>query len=398
MDVQSAYGILGIDSSVPLDKIKSTYRSLAKKYHLDKNNSNESTALFRQLNHAYQTLIKCHIYAGHDGDSTHAGPVCVDSMSDITLHTKENTFSVTIDITDIMFLVILGECESYHGVSPVDRGVNGQQMKFPYTSPGESEHYCSISLTFYPTAFRLLVQGSSYFLWVDQHLPTICKQAELRYVQNASTWTASARRRGIRLKRERHPTRHSRSMRSSRLDNLSSPNDLLAHTSELEDPPLPEILGTTTATCSLPGVERSSSPAAVGIGPPARTVHMSCEAEDTSSIGDPSPTTEGNVTAMHSDQATAVKAPMTSKKTKCPKKKTAAKKRRKKLWIRSIRDTVTLNAKSPLPPTWYAVHCVWFGFMSNVPARTLTTRVSGVVTHAARCPNLFRAWPKKLNF
>ena len=167
------------------------------------------------------------------------------------------------------------------------------------------------------------------FLWVDEHLPTICKQAELRYMQTASTWTASARRHGIGLKRERRPTRHSRSMRSSRLDDLSSPNDLLAHTSELEDPPLLEIPGTSTATRSPPGVERSSSPAAVGIGPPAGTVHMSCEAEDTSSIGDPLPTTEGTVTAMHSDQATAVEAPMISKKTKCPKKKTATKKKKK---------------------------------------------------------------------
>ena len=43
----------------------------------------------------------------------------------------------------------------------VDRGVNGQQLRFPYTCPGESEHHCSNSLTFYPTTSRLLVQGSS---------------------------------------------------------------------------------------------------------------------------------------------------------------------------------------------------------------------------------------------
>ena len=80
-------------------------------------------------------------------------------------------------------------------------------------------------------------------------------------------------------------------------------------------------------------------------------------------------------------------------------KRKQSQKRRKKLWSSIYqRDTVTLNAKSPLPQTWYAVHCVWFGFMSNVPARTLTTRASGVVTHAAHCPNLFRAWPNKLNF
>ena len=119
MDVQTAYGILGLDSSASLDGIKSTYRSLAKQHHPDKNSSHGSTTLFQQLNHAYQTLIKCHLSAGHDGDSSPAGPVCVDS--DITLNTKENSFSVTMDITDIMFLVILSVCESHHGVIPVDR-------------------------------------------------------------------------------------------------------------------------------------------------------------------------------------------------------------------------------------------------------------------------------------
>ena len=94
----------------------------------------------------------------------------------------------------------------------VDRG---QQLRFPYTSPGESEHYGSISLTFYPTTSRLLVQGSSYLMWVEEHLPVICEQAEHRYMQDASSWTALARRRGIAIKREGRYVRNLRSSRSS---------------------------------------------------------------------------------------------------------------------------------------------------------------------------------------
>ena len=133
----------------------------------------------------------------------------------MSLQTKQNTFSITIDITDLMFLVILSECETHHGVSPIDRGVNGQQLRFPYTSPGEPEHYGSISLTFYPTTSRLLVQGSSYLLWVNEHLPAICKQAEHRYLQDASSWTALDRRRGIGLKRDGRSALNLRSSRSS---------------------------------------------------------------------------------------------------------------------------------------------------------------------------------------
>ena len=326
MDVQTAYGILGLDSSVSLDGIKSAYRSLAKQYHPDKNSSHGSTALFQQLNHAYQTLIKCHLSAGHDGDSSPAGPVCVDS--DITLNTKENSFSVTIDITDIMFLVILSVCESHHGVSPVDRGVNGQQLKFPYTSPGESEHYGSISLTFYPTTSRLLVQGSSYILWVDEHLPAISKRADEQYMQNAGVWTALARRPGIGLKHEGRPTRHSRSTRSSRSDDLSSADDL-GHTPQLVDPPPPETSDASPATHCAQGDNRSPSPVSYIESP----VHLACDANDATSVADLSPTQEGSSSTTHAGQSTeggpVTCAPKTHKKPKCPKKKVAAKKKKK---------------------------------------------------------------------
>ena len=215
MLVQSAYEILGLDPTASLDHIKCAYRFWAKKWHPDKNCCDGSTAQFQQVNLAYQTLISCHTPTDHDENSLAAGSGCVESMFNMSLQTKQNTFSITIDITDLMFLVILSECETHHGVSPIDRGVNGQQLRFPYTSPGEPEHYGSISLTFYPTTSRLLVQGSSYLLWVNEHLPAICKQAEHRYMQDASSWTALDRRRGIGLKRDGRSALNLRSSRSS---------------------------------------------------------------------------------------------------------------------------------------------------------------------------------------
>ena len=215
MLVQSAYDILGLDPTASHNDIKCAYRSLAKKWHPDKNCCDGSTAQFQQLNLAYHTIISCHIPTDHDENSSPAGASCVESIFNISLHTKQNTFSITIDITDLMFLVILSECQTHHGVNPIDRGVNGQQLRFPYTSPGESEHYGSISLTFYPTTSRLLVQGSSYLLWVEEHLPVICEKSEHRYMQDAGSWTALARRRGIGIKREGRYVRNLRSSKSS---------------------------------------------------------------------------------------------------------------------------------------------------------------------------------------
>ena len=180
-----------------------------------------------------------------------------------------------------MFLVILSVCESHHGVSPVDRGVNGQQLKFPYASPGESEHYGSISLTFYPTTSRLLVQGSSYILWVDEHLPAISKRADEQYMQNAGTWTALARCRGIGLKRE---GRHSRSTRSSRSDDLSGADDL-DHTPQLVDPLPPETSDASPAMHCAQGDNQSPSNVLYIESP----VHLVCDAKDATSVADPPP-------------------------------------------------------------------------------------------------------------
>ena len=118
--------------------------------------------------------------------------------------------SVTIDITDIMFLAYLEECQQHHCVSPVDRGHNGIQLRFEYASPDDAnEHFGTISLTFYATTSRLLVQGTSYLLWIDEHLPIIYKKAEQTY-ENIGKWRSLARRRGIGVKRVTHQAREGR--------------------------------------------------------------------------------------------------------------------------------------------------------------------------------------------
>ena len=125
--------------------------------------------------------------------------------------TRENTFSVTIDITDIMFLAFLEECQQLQCVSPVDRGHNGIQLRFEYASPDDAnEHFGAISLTFYATTSRLLVQGTSYLLWIDEHLPIIYKKAEQTYEENIGKWRSLARRRGIGVKRVTHQAREGR--------------------------------------------------------------------------------------------------------------------------------------------------------------------------------------------
>ena len=202
---RTLYELMGLQPNASLESIKSAFRTLAKQYHPDKNSSPDATKAFQKLNTAYQTLVSL----GNDRDQEDNGSDSSVSIAlpNVTLITRENTFSITIDIIDIMFLVFMEECELHHNVRPVDRGSNGIQFRFDYTSPDDAENFGTLSLTFYATTSRLLVQGTSYLLWVDEHLPLIYKRAESRYTEDLGTWRSLTRRRGIGLRRNPRTTR-----------------------------------------------------------------------------------------------------------------------------------------------------------------------------------------------
>lgn len=87
------YDILGVDRSASLDDIKTKYKTLAKKYHPDRNNNNqECKQKFQEIVHAFEVLSnkeKREIYDNYgeqglnsDNDS--------DPMSDLFRHMNQN--------------------------------------------------------------------------------------------------------------------------------------------------------------------------------------------------------------------------------------------------------------------------------------------------------------------
>ena len=56
MENKNFYSILGVDKSAKLDDIKKSYKSLALKYHPDKNNSADALEKFKEISAAYQVL------------------------------------------------------------------------------------------------------------------------------------------------------------------------------------------------------------------------------------------------------------------------------------------------------------------------------------------------------
>jgi hypothetical protein len=60
------YEVLGVDIYATTDEIKQAYRSLVKIYHPDNNPSEEATAIFRQIQDAYETLMDKKLRENYD--------------------------------------------------------------------------------------------------------------------------------------------------------------------------------------------------------------------------------------------------------------------------------------------------------------------------------------------
>ena len=190
------FEVLGLQPMASLNDVKCAYRTLAKRYHPDKYNGPEAKTVFQKLNKAYHVLANrlCDDSDNRMCDKDDNSQSNGDEGNDATLLTNvpiimcENSFSVTIDILDMLFLVFVEECERHHGVTPIDRGQHGLQFRFSYISPNDNEQYGTLSLTLYPTTSRLLVQGTSYLLWVNEHLPIIHREAEVKTSQDLYYW------------------------------------------------------------------------------------------------------------------------------------------------------------------------------------------------------------------
>ena len=79
-------------------------------------------------------------------------------------------------------------CTAFYSTKPTNKGVNGRQIKSVYENDDGS--FGTISLKFYPTTFRVLVQGNSSGLRSIQHMPVFRQQVEQAYSSDSHTWDA----------------------------------------------------------------------------------------------------------------------------------------------------------------------------------------------------------------
>ena len=199
--------------------------------------------------------------------------------------------------------------------------------------------------TLYPTTFHLLAQGSSYLLWVDEHMPVICAHAEHMFMDNASSWVALARRRGIGLKCESCTMR---SLRPSRSSDLASADNVV-YTKKLTS--LPLGVANITSTPITPNNELS-----------ADLVHLSSSAEVQASSLPTHDNTDGSVSdsiEQPPNTKSNHKTPKASKNIKPNKNKFTTKKSavKKEKFVWSDLSHTRCNSKCPIPASASMIRC-----------------------------------------
>jgi hypothetical protein len=113
------------------------------------------------------------------GLATKLSPSRVSKVNRVTgnVDIKENSCCPRVDVDPDHLLVFLSAViREYYRCDPIDRESNGIQIKTEYKSPGDSEILGSISITVFSTTSSLHIQGSSYILWLQEHLPELSKR------------------------------------------------------------------------------------------------------------------------------------------------------------------------------------------------------------------------------
>ncbi len=187
------YEIMGVQRTATYDDIRRVYLELAKKFHPDRKVATSSKDAFQKVSQAYTTLSCPVRRAEHDRylGLTETGVAHGGHHGQCTIR-RENKFSLTMDVSEGLFQMWLDTTKEYYpDAEVIDRDQQGVQVRTAYTSPDNTEVMGTISITFYKTTSRIHVQGSSYILWMEEHLEileklvgdSVSQDEELRKIQ-----------------------------------------------------------------------------------------------------------------------------------------------------------------------------------------------------------------------
>ncbi len=164
----NCYEVLGVDSAASQAQIRTAYLKLAKVKHPDKSSDPGSKECFQKICGAFAQLRDPVLRAAHDRYHTIDAHVEVYGSGDLNCTIKPLSQSVRVDVPPTLINIWIDVVKMEYPDAPIkDRNQHGIQLTTSY-SLSETKRG-SVSLTFYRSTSVILVQGSAYLMWFEEH-------------------------------------------------------------------------------------------------------------------------------------------------------------------------------------------------------------------------------------
>ena len=189
------YEWLGVQPISSLNEIREAFTHRAKQCHPRKHQDDaDQLTTYQTLTKAFSTLMNADsrrvydLHIGLDNIKEHQVDPWARCLSNPLVDIQQNTYCCTVTIEPQLYNHLREACQLEHkDIPPIDRGMNGAQIKTSYHSPGDpADLYGTVSLTFYDTTLTLHVQGISAFLWVAEYLPVLYERADKTMIDSMS--------------------------------------------------------------------------------------------------------------------------------------------------------------------------------------------------------------------
>lgn len=167
------YETLNVSRTSTYEEIRQVYLKLARKVHPDRGLTTSSKEKFQEINSAY-VILSCPVLRAEHDRYLGSAVSCLYGGHHDQCTVKQNKCSLTLDIKEGLVELWLETLKDYYTQGEtMDRGQQGVQIKTVYVSPTDTTEMGSISITTYKSTSRIHIQGSSYLIWMEEHLPVL---------------------------------------------------------------------------------------------------------------------------------------------------------------------------------------------------------------------------------
>ncbi|XP_019624384.1 PREDICTED: uncharacterized protein LOC109470047 [Branchiostoma belcheri] len=177
-DSGDLYHILGVEYNASQGDIVEAYKKEVNSYE-NASKLNKKGPLFKKAETRYREVSKAFVVLSdesrrkqYDAGSPASNTPKINRQR-TGYQVKFNEQSVTIFLPQNLTKTWLTTCEKHYDTQAMDGGKNGQQIKTSFLDTKSRQVLGSVSIKFYESTHKLLIQGSAYLLWLAEVYPEL---------------------------------------------------------------------------------------------------------------------------------------------------------------------------------------------------------------------------------